>query len=521
MENVSVRAYTFAPLYGQAYRCMNKAKLSFQHIVRNYPRRHMLTAISVSAGIILTLSFMPGESAEATGHTTTSDTSAVAQKSSPAMESVTTVAVAETTTSADAQEQRLQLAPPPQKVVSLVSAPEPSTAKSTTKSKPTPAPEPPPEPISWVTSTVKSGDTLSGLFSRQKQSSVTLHRLLSTSEHGKLLSDLRPGQSIEMGMQDNQLKKLSFHRNTLETIEFVASNDGKRYTSSIVTHTPEVRTAHARATIKNSLFLAAAKAGLTDHMTMSLANIFQWDVDFVLDIRDGDSFDVIYEEKFLDGKKIGPGKILAATFTNQGKTYEAVYYDGSNGHQGYYTPDGKSMRKSFLRSPVEFTRISSPFNPNRLHPVFKTKRPHRGVDYAAPTGTPIKAAGDGVIEFSGWQNGYGNVVYIKHPHDIVTVYAHQSRLADFKKGQKVKQGDTIGYVGQTGWATGPHLHFEFQVKGVHRNPLTVTLPDAAPLPASEMAQFKTLTTTLLAAIQSNANTVLASVTEDDNDVSTQ
>ena len=221
-------------------------------------------------------------------------------------------------------------------------------------------------------------------------------------------------------------------KNRLESVVFSINDD---YSSQKVIREPEVRRAYARGVIDDSLFMAATRAGLTDSMTMKLASIFGWDIDFVMDIRKGDSFNLVYEEKFLDGERIGYGSILAATFTNRDTVLEAVYYTDSKGNSDYYTPAGKSMRKSFIRTPVDFTRISSPFNPNRLHPIFKTKRPHRAVDYAAPTGTPIKSAGDGVVKFAGRQNGYGNVVIIKHPNNIETLYAHQSRVArGFKKG---------------------------------------------------------------------------------------
>lgn len=263
-------------------------------------------------------------------------------------------------------------------------------------------------------------------------------------------------------------------------------------------------------TINNSLFLASQKAGLTHKLTMELAGIFGWDIDFVSDIREGDSFNVFFEERHLEGEKLGNGDILSASFTNQGNAYTAIRYTDSKGNTSFYSPDGKSMKKAFLRTPVEFTRISSSFNPKRLHPIFKTKRPHRAVDYAAPTGTPIKAAGDGRIKFSGWQNGYGNVVYIEHPNNVVTIYAHQSRLNKrFKKGSRVSQGDIVGYVGQTGWATGPHLHYEFRVNGVHRNPMTVKLPDATPIPETEMARFKQHTARVFAKLEQYQSTMLA------------
>ncbi|MGI9274116.1 MAG: OapA family protein [Endozoicomonas sp.] len=363
---------------------------------------------------------------------------------------------------------------------------------------------------SWHSVSIQPGDNLSTIFSNQGLSARIVYDVSRAPEHGKRLADVRPGQSLEFRINDQgELTQFRYVQSRLNSLFFEKRANG--YTAKAVQLEPEIRTAYAEASIANSLFLASQGAGLTDRMTMELAGIFGWDIDFALDIRGGDSFNVIYEEKFLDGEKLGNGNILAATFTNRGNTYTTLRYTDSKGDSGYFSPDGRSMRKAFLRTPVEFTRISSRFNPNRLHPVFKTKRPHRGVDYAAPTGTPIKASGDGRIKFSGWQNGFGNVVYIEHPNNIVTIYAHQSRLNKrFKKGNRVRQGDIVGYVGQTGWATGPHLHYEFRVNGVHRNPMTVKLPDASPIPENEKARFQKETNNLLAVLDRMQGTVVAS-----------
>ena len=364
-------------------------------------------------------------------------------------------------------------------------------------------------PGRWQSVSVQSGDNLSNLFSAQGLSARVVYEICKTSEYGKTLTDIRPGQILEFKINgNNELTRFRYIQDRLNSILYQKSDKG--YTAERITLKPEVRIAFAEGSIKNSLSLASQSAGLTDRITMELAGIFGWDIDFALDIRKGDSFNLIYEEHFLDGEKLGNGKILAATFTNRGNTYTAIRYTDSNGNTSYYSPDGRSMRKAFLRTPVEFTRISSRFNPNRLHPVFKTKRPHRGVDYAAPTGTPIKAAGDGRIKFAGKQNGYGYVTYIEHPNNIVTVYAHQSRLNKrFKKGSRVRQGDIIGYVGQTGWATGPHLHYEFRVNGTHRDPVTVKLPDATPIPKAEMTRFTKHSKSVLATLQQYQKTILA------------
>ena len=363
---------------------------------------------------------------------------------------------------------------------------------------------------SWQTLTVKSGDNLSTLFNDAGLSARVVYKISKTPKFGKKLTDIRPGQKLEFRVNsEGTLTQMRYVQDRLNSIFF--ENTDKGYTAQKVVLTPEIRVAYAQGTIKNSLFLASQRAGLTEKMTMELAGIFGWDIDFALDIREGDSFNLIYEEKYLDGEKLGNGNILAASFSNHGEMFQAIRYTDKDGDTDYYSPDGKSMKKAFLRTPVDFTRISSRFNPNRLHPVFKTKRPHRGVDYAARTGTPIKAAGDGRIKFIGKQRGYGNVVYIQHPNNVVTVYAHQSRVnRKFKKGSRVKQGQVIGYVGQTGWATGPHLHYEFRVNGVHRNPVTVKLPDAAPIAKSERANFKAHASKILAQLEQHSGTMLAS-----------
>jgi murein DD-endopeptidase MepM/ murein hydrolase activator NlpD len=235
---------------------------------------------------------------------------------------------------------------------------------------------------------------------------------------------------------------------------------------------------------------------------MELAGIFGWDIDFALDIREGDQFAVLYEGLYLDGERIGTGNILAAEFTNQGKLYRAVRYTDARGHTDYYAPDGHSMRKTFLRTPVSFTRISSRFNSGRKHPILNRIRAHKGVDYAAATGTPVKATGNGKIVLRGKKGGYGNTVVIQHGSSYSTLYAHLNNFARGKTvGSRVQQGEIIGYVGSTGLATGPHLHYEFRVNGVHRNPLTVKLPDAAPLPKKFREDFKLATENLIAQLE--------------------
>ncbi|MFK0572303.1 OapA family protein [Endozoicomonas sp.] len=360
----------------------------------------------------------------------------------------------------------------------------------------------------WHNVTIKSGDNLSTLFDSQGLNANVVYQIASTPKYGKSLGRIRPGEILEFRVnQEGNLTQLRYVQSRLDSIFFNKTDDG--YQAEEINLAPEIRPTYASGTIDSSLFLASQKAGLSQNLTMELAGIFGWDIDFVQDIRGGDTFHLIYEEKFLEGEKLGDGDILAASFTNQGQTFTAVRYTDSKGDTDYYTPDGKSMKKAFLRTPVDFTRISSRFDPNRLHPIFKTKRPHRAVDYAAPMNTPIKAAGDGRVQFSGWQNGYGNVVFIEHPNNIVTIYAHGNKLAGLKKGQRVRQGQIISYVGQTGWATGPHLHYEFRVNGVHRNPMTVKLPDAKPIAKSEIANFRKRSELMIARLEKQNEILLA------------
>jgi murein DD-endopeptidase MepM/ murein hydrolase activator NlpD len=253
----------------------------------------------------------------------------------------------------------------------------------------------------------------------------------------------------------------------------------------------------ASGTITDSFYLSAKRSGLEDKQIMELAELFAWDINFALDVWNGDSFSVLYERLSQDEKFIGYGDIVAAEFNNRQREIQTVRFTDEDGDERYYTPEGRSMRRAFLQSPVHFTRISSGFSLARLHPIHKTRRPHRGVDYAAAKGTKIMASGDGVVEFVGRQNGYGQTVILRHGKRYTTLYAHMSKFANLRKGSRVKQGQTIGYVGKTGAATGDHLHYEFRVDGKHKNPLTVKLPPAAPIGDDYRNEFATQTEPLL------------------------
>lgn len=356
---------------------------------------------------------------------------------------------------------------------------------------------------------VHHNDTLDGIFRRLKLSLTDLASLRGLPGLKARLDSLRPGESLRLMHRDGSLFGLERRLNEEQTLK--VSRDASGLKADVLQNPLDARPRIIRASINSSLFEAVEAAGGHDQTAVALADIFGWDIDFVLDIRPGDSFIVSYQELYQDGAYVKDGPILAASFTNQGRTYRAVRYVGPDGSAHYYTPDGRSMHKAFLRAPVEFTRISSRFNSARLHPILNLIRAHKGVDYAAPIGTPVRAAGDGRIQYAGPKGGYGNVVEIEHTRSIVTVYGHLSRFAKGTHvGAHVTQGTVIAYVGMTGLATGPHLHYEYRVNGMFKNPQTVALPDAEPIDARLRADFEARTAPLLAALDGSAGPVLVS-----------
>jgi murein DD-endopeptidase MepM/ murein hydrolase activator NlpD len=357
------------------------------------------------------------------------------------------------------------------------------------------APEPAPEPmLREVVHEVRPGDSTARIFSSLDIPQRELKLLERTKPHGERLADIHPGHTFSFTVNgNNEIIKLTYAPNRLEKLAFERAGDG--FIGREVQREPDIQTAYKHATIDSSLFVASQRAGLDDSLTMRLAQIFQWDIDFVLDIRKGDEFYVLFEERYLDNEFIGYGDILAAEFVNQKDSYRAVRYVAESGKSGYFNPDGRNMRKAFLRAPVEFSRISSNFNLRRKHPLHKRSMPHRGIDYAAPTGTPILASGDGRIQSASKTAANGNYIVVQHGEEFTTKYLHLSRFArGVRTGSRVEQGQIIGYVGSTGWATGPHLHYEFLVNGVHHNPRTVKLPDAKPIPQDEITRFASTTT---------------------------
>lgn len=357
--------------------------------------------------------------------------------------------------------------------------------------------------LEWQSYQVRSGDSLARIFQRLELTAQQLHRV-TQAEDASLLQRIHPGDTLQVGIDDNgELVQLTYELNDTETLLITLQEDGS-YLSQRDNKDVEVRYAFANATITSSFWNAGVQAGLTQGQIMNLAELFGWDVDFVMDIRPGDNFSVIYEERFIDGEFVGTGRIVAAEFTNQGDTFQAISHDNGN----YYKPDGRNMRQAFLRAPVAFNRVSSDFNPRRVHPVTGQVRPHNGIDYAARTGTPVMASGDGRVIESGYNNLNGNYIFIQHGERYVTKYLHLNRR-DVQRGERVRQGQRIGTVGATGRVTGAHLHYEFLVNGVHRNPRTVDLPAAESLPRSQMPAFQQVVEQRLAQLESQRRVMLA------------
>jgi len=354
----------------------------------------------------------------------------------------------------------------------------------------------------WRIITIKSGDTLASIFSANGLSATTTHNVAALNEHTKALRFIKPGQKIHLLLDEKQsLRQMKYVYDITRTLE-IRLNEDQALSSQIVNYKLDAVPVFKQGVIKSSLFEAAAAGDIPESVIMDLANIFGWDIDFSLDIRRGDRFGVVYNELYKDGVKIKSGQILAAEFINNGKLYKAVHYTTPKGDSDYYDENGKSMRKAFLRSPVKFARISSRFSLKRWHPVLSKWRSHKGVDYAAARGTPIRASGDGKIVLAGRKGGYGKAIFIQHGGRYKTVYGHLNGYAKgIRVGKKVKQGQIIGYVGSTGLATGPHLHYEFRVNGAHRNPLTVKLPEAKPVHPSYLPHFKENTQVYLSMLQ--------------------
>ena len=364
----------------------------------------------------------------------------------------------------------------------------------------------------WQVDQVRRDDTLSSLLDR-----INIHNpeaiafLRQAPEARAFTTQLRPGHTLlTKTTPQGELLELQFQIDVNHALVVKKSADG--YQAQEMPLTLENRVLVKSSEIHSSLFAATDEADIPDQIAIQLANIFSSEIDFNLDLRKGDRFTVIYEASFSNGELIKTGRVLSTEFVNQGKALSAVLYRDPNGRENYYTPEGRSLQKAFLRSPLEFSRISSGFSLARFHPLLKTWRAHKGVDYAAPIGTRVKAVADATVTFVGTQGGYGNVVILQHANGISTVYGHLSRFAPgLRKGQKIAQGEAVGFVGMTGLATGPHLHYEFRVHGEHRDPLKVALPTSVPLPAELRADFNEQSQPLVAQLDLLRGSNLASM----------
>jgi len=347
-----------------------------------------------------------------------------------------------------------------------------------------------PEQTYWREVRIERGDTIASVLQRLEVDEASAALLLQNTRDARALYRLIPGRTIrghvsEAGqlialryLNGTQLLKVDLDRDVLRVWEGPAD--------------VETRVHMRSGEIVSSLFAATDAAGMSDSIAVQIAEVFSTDIDFHRDLRRGDRFAAVYEVQYHQGEPIKAGRLLSAEFVNQGKVFHAVWFDSGDGQGGgYYTLDGKNIRKAFLRSPLEFSRISSGFSNARFHPVLKTWRAHRGVDYAAPTGTRVKSTGGGIVEFVGSQGGYGNLVVIRHQSRYTTWYAHLSRFAPgLHKGKRISQGEVIGFVGSTGMATGPHLHYEFRINNVHHDPMRVAMPPAPPLAPQHRAAFE-------------------------------
>lgn len=412
----------------------NDKRLGFSQLVAEFPRRHLAIAGTVVAVVFFALLLAPAQQAEA---------------------------------KRNIQPLTLELS---EKITTDVAVDEDSE-------------------LPWTEIVIRKGDNLSKIFQRAKLSAADVYDVVSNSKDSKGLLRLFPGQTLSFRIdQEGTLQALKHQQNRLRATLF--EREGERFKTTHIQREPEIRQNYSTAIITTSLYNAAESVGLSQNLTMELANIFGGVIDFVYDVRGGDNFTLLYEEHYLDDEKTGNGPILAAQFTNRGETFTAYRYEYADGSVGYYNEQGISMRKAFLRAPLDFSRISSNFNLRRLHPIFKTNKPHRGIDYAASRGTPVYAAGDGRVVRAGYNKANGNYVILSHGSQYTTKYLHLHKRG-VRKGQKVKQQQIIGWVGSTGYATGPHLHYEFLMNGVHRNPRTILkkLPKAKSISGADKEKF--------------------------------
>ncbi|MBJ9976932.1 peptidoglycan DD-metalloendopeptidase family protein [Pseudomonas sp. S75] len=458
-----------------------------------YPKSHLLAASGIAALLSLALLVFPSSDVEAKKTTLSLELETPAEQLNDESRAAPLVQAGESSGSPFAQ----------------IEGDTPETQQATEQQPPVVERKPEEKAPGHREVVVARGDTLSTLFAKVGLPANAVHDVLASDKQAKQFSQLKHGQVLQFELDKaGELTSLHSQVSKLESIRLDKSSKGYAFSREITK--PVVRTAYAHGVIKSSLSASAQRAGLSHSMTMDMARVLGYDIDFAQDIRPGDEFDVVYEQKIMDGKVVGTGNILSARFTNRGKTYTAVRYTNKQGNTSYYTADGNSLRKAFIRTPVDFARISSRFSAGRKHPILNKIRAHKGVDYAAPRGTPIKAAGDGRIELAGRRGGYGNTVIIAHGNSYKTLYGHMQGFAKgIKTGSSVKQGQIIGYIGTTGLSTGPHLHYEFQVNGVHVDPLSQKVPMADPIAKSERQRFLQQSQPLVARMDQEKATLLA------------
>ncbi|MFN9966482.1 MAG: M23 family metallopeptidase [Lysobacteraceae bacterium] len=374
----------------------------------------------------------------------------------------------------------------------------PATTTLAVALPPPPPSEAPAPKEDWRTVRVQPGQTLGSLFADLGLPASTMHRMLEVPEATQLASRLKVGSELAFDIgPDGELRGLRFDAGETRRIHLAMEGDDVR--REVIERAVETRVVVAGGQLRSSLFADGARAGLSAGVMNDMVKALQYDIDFGQDLREGDSFQIVYEELWREGERLRDAGVVAVNFVNQGKAYTALRFD-RDGQSEFFDLEGRPLRKSFMRTPIEFARLSSGFGARR-HPVLNRMRMHKGVDYAAPVGTPIFAAGEGRVKFAGWQNGYGRTVILDHGNGITTLYAHMSRLGSYRVGQRVRQGTTIGYVGMSGLATGPHLHYEFRVGGMHKDPLKVTLPKPEPLRGPALAEFRRATAPALAQLR--------------------
>jgi murein DD-endopeptidase MepM/ murein hydrolase activator NlpD len=388
--------------------------------------------------------------------------------------------------------------PAPAVVPTATAAALPGAEISQLQAAPETLQAPPASP--WVTVTVKAGQTLSSIFDAQGLPVMDWVQIVRLGEETAKLKRLKAGDQLHLRKGPEGLQELTYALDEARTLQVSRTDTG--FEAITLAAEIERRPTYAMGSLTTSLYESGLASGLPASLIIEMADIFGYDIDFVQDIRVGDRFTVIYEDLYKNGVKLRAGNILAAEFVNQGRALRAVRYTDPQGNSSYYAPEGQSLRKSFIRTPLDVFRISSNFSRGRFHPVLNRIRAHLGTDYAASTGTPIKATGDGRIVFMGHKGGYGKAVVIKHGSSYETLYGHMSRFRQgLGYGSHVKQGQVIGYVGSTGLATGPHLHYEFRVNGVHRDPRRVTLPRASSLPRQHLEHFRASSTPLITQLE--------------------